>query len=240
MRKYTIFIFLLLFAIVSYSQVDSTKWNQTDKKGNKQGKWRKYYENGKLKYTGEFKDDQPTGTFTYYFIKGKKKAVMKYLKPGYCMVDMYYESGSLHATGYYKNKVKDSLWIYFSPRKTKLSREYYKDGKKEGKWYVFYDSGPVYEITHYKNDIKHGKFIQYFLNGKVKVEYNYQNGLIVGEYISNYPNGRIRIKGRYINSMKTGAWMFYDDTGRLNKVEIYENNKLIKTVEHQPPKDKLE
>ncbi|GAH37310.1 unnamed protein product, partial [marine sediment metagenome] len=56
-------LFLLtaqIFAQVPLSDKD-TLLNQVDKNGLKQGYWKKYYDNGNIKYEGYFKNDKPTG-----------------------------------------------------------------------------------------------------------------------------------------------------------------------------------
>ncbi len=55
--------------------------NQTDSKGRKQGPWRKL-ERGVLKYEGQFRDDKPVGTFTYYYDNKSIKAVSHFESGG--------------------------------------------------------------------------------------------------------------------------------------------------------------
>ena len=67
MRLIALFFFALPFTVLA--QV-----NQVDSKGRKQGNWEKKYENGNLRFTGQFKNDVPVGTFVYYYENQIKKA----------------------------------------------------------------------------------------------------------------------------------------------------------------------
>jgi antitoxin component YwqK of YwqJK toxin-antitoxin module len=66
---------VVLLAISAGSLFSQISVNQTDKKGKKQGLWRKNYDDGIIRYEGSFKDDQPDGIFRYYNELGKIKMV---------------------------------------------------------------------------------------------------------------------------------------------------------------------
>jgi hypothetical protein len=38
-------------------------YNKTDNQGRRQGKWIDFHDNGKIRYTGEFKNNEPIGEF---------------------------------------------------------------------------------------------------------------------------------------------------------------------------------
>ena len=58
-----ILFFLLLIPFLSLSQTI----NEVDTKGLKQGVWKKMHTNGNLRYSGQFKNDNPSGIFLYYY-----------------------------------------------------------------------------------------------------------------------------------------------------------------------------
>ena len=66
MRK---LFFLILIPFFSFSQ----SFNQIDISGKRQGDWKKYHNNGKLRYKGQFIDDIPSGIFKYYYDTGELK-----------------------------------------------------------------------------------------------------------------------------------------------------------------------
>ncbi|RNI30563.1 hypothetical protein EFB08_04735 [Rufibacter latericius] len=62
----------LLVPFSSQAIIWPWKWNQVNKLGNRQGKWRAFYEHkpGQLMYSGRFKDGQERGTWKTYSEKG--------------------------------------------------------------------------------------------------------------------------------------------------------------------------
>ena len=70
---------LMALILVFTSGLSIAQLNQTDSKGRKQGEWAKTYPKSRVyQYKGQFKDDKPIGTFTYYYESGKVKAVIKH------------------------------------------------------------------------------------------------------------------------------------------------------------------
>ena len=72
----------LLFATEALAQPgpDTSQWpdgrpgadfNVTDANGLKQGRWIRVYPNGKLYYSGSFRDGRPVGHFTFFRETGK-------------------------------------------------------------------------------------------------------------------------------------------------------------------------
>ena len=58
-------LILLLFCIPFFTFSQSI--NNVDINGNKQGIWGKTYNNGLIRYKGQFKDNKPQGLFFYYY-----------------------------------------------------------------------------------------------------------------------------------------------------------------------------
>ena len=69
-------IFFLIAGLLSAATAFSI--NEVDSKGRKQGVWKKPYGNGYFMYEGEFKDDQPVGTFKRYYEDGVLKSIQQY------------------------------------------------------------------------------------------------------------------------------------------------------------------
>ena len=60
---------------------------------------------------------------------------------------------------------------------------------------------------------------------------NYKAGKWNGTWVDyNSANGKINSKGKYRNNSKQGKWMTWDMYGILNKVEIFDDGKLIKEI----------
>jgi antitoxin component YwqK of YwqJK toxin-antitoxin module len=50
-------------------------------------------------------------------------------------------------------------------------------------------------------------------------------------------NGRLYSMGNFMEGMKEGMWEYFDDEGKLNKIQVFENDILIKCEGKCPEKD---
>ncbi len=204
----------LLLIVINLSAQDINKVNSL---GQKSGKWAKTYDNGKLKYEGQFNNGIPTGTFTYYFKTGEKRAQNIYSDNGKIADNItYYKNGFKMAEGQYINQKKEGLWKYFIDEEGNkmVSTENYLHGELNGECITYYpDSCNPAEIVYYKEGVKNGKLIKYFPDGKLMTTSYYKNGQPDGEFIHYHPNGQIQIKGIYKNGEQFGEWKYYDEDG---------------------------
>ena len=170
-------IFFLLISIFSFAQ------NSTDELGRKQGKWSQKYDNGGLRYDGNFVDDKPTGIFLYYTKSGLLKANLEYFNEGEsASARLYHSNRKVKAVGLYQNEQKEQLWKYYDFRENLIREENYKNGKLEGQTTLYYTDGNVLEKSNYVADKKEGKSTQYYRNGQLKVSANYIGGKLDGIY----------------------------------------------------------
>lgn len=110
-----------------------TRKNQIDVNGLKQGYWEKFYPNGIIQYSGTFKNNVPIGIFKRYNQDGDLVAEMSYLENSdKVYTKFYYPGEKLRAEGYYINKQKDSVWIYYSEEGFKINEVPYVNDKKHG------------------------------------------------------------------------------------------------------------
>lgn len=219
------FFFMVIFAT---GQESNDTVNQLDKKGMKQGYWKKYNESGLLKYEGYFVDDQPDGSFTYYYPDEKVKARSEFSQAGtYVKTTTYHYSGNVMTDGYYRNKEKDSLWTYYDINGTLLQEEFYRNNKKYGSWKTFYDNGQVSEEITWENDKRNGIWKQYYADGAIKSQGNYLDDEKQGLIEFYYPNGRIEVTGTYEKSYRTGEWHYMDEQSRVIKIEYYSGDGTL-------------
>ncbi|CAN5355833.1 hypothetical protein BH09BAC5_BH09BAC5_12750 [soil metagenome] len=185
--------------------------NKTDDQGKKQGNWKKLDAKGTCIYIGQFKDDVPYGTFTYFDDQGKKMTEMNFVKGetiAYCK--MFSVTGKLQAQGKYINQKKDSVWTFFTEDGLFLSQEKYKNGKKEGKCETYFPgTKQLAEVKFYKNDLEDSTWIQYYADGKKKGEGAYKAGNYNGRAVWYFEDGQVNIIGNYVNGLKDGNWVYY-------------------------------
>lgn len=230
MRRSILAGLMLLIAAMAFPQeMTDSHINKSDNEGRKQGLWKVYDELGGLKYTGEYVDGKPVGTFTYYYPGGAVKALVVHDPDGLTIrVRNFHTNGKLMAEGKYLNQKKDSTWLYYSEEDGTLSaEELYSHTLREGVWKTFYPEGQVAEEMIYRNDIKEGPWTRYFTDGKVKMKATYINDKLEGQYIIYNLDGMVQVSGFYKNSEKDGTWVFFLDSGEMDKKEVYENGKLI-------------
>lgn len=215
-------LFLLVFVVSAQQET-----NKTDAKGFKQGLWHKKDTNGKLIYSGFFKENIPDGEFIYYDSLGKIKARTIFSDNGLKAHTCFFEKGFKVSEGLYLNEKKHGEWKYFNQDSVIISIENYIDGSPEGKWQTFYGNGALLEETTYANGVKNGPWLQYFYDGPIKTKANYINDKLEGLATFYHPNGAIFISGPYKNNLKDGIWMHLNKEGVAEKREIWNTGFLV-------------
>jgi antitoxin component YwqK of YwqJK toxin-antitoxin module len=214
MRKINLLFYLLFFSCGLFAQ------NQIDAKGKKQGYWQKTFPNSKaVDYIGQFKDDQPIGTFIYYFPSGKKKAQITYISSNTTYTIMYHENEVMLAQGKFVNKLKDSTWNYYTITGSLNSIENYKLGVLHGEKIVYYskinEAGKIQiaQKMNYNEGKLNGTQYDYFDNGVIWRQNTYVNGIKTGTWLTYNPYGKIILKDNYEKDYKNGWCYAYDDDG---------------------------
>lgn len=108
---------ILLFSIFFIAPlfVFTQSQNQIDAQGQKQGRWVKAYNNGKVRYIGQFRDDRPYGEFNYYYESGALQTITNFSDDGIiAQTKTFHENGTPMATGNYIRQKKEGLWRYYS------------------------------------------------------------------------------------------------------------------------------
>jgi len=129
---------------------------------------------------------------------------------------MYYLSGELKGTGFYKDNVKSGEWnFYYVTGKIEQKGKYNKNGLPTGEWKWFYD------------------------NGNIRIEENYKSGKREGYFKEYLPDGKLITSGEYSDDLKEGLWYYeianYKEKGiyrmgepdSLWKAHYVSNNQLL-------------
>ena len=218
-----------LFFITVYSQAQTNGGtNLIDAKGRKQGVWRKYYSNNRLRFTGKFINNHPVDTFKFYYESGKLKGLKIYsektkLVPSF----MFYEDSTLMMKGFYRDTIKDSTWIYYVS-KVPIYIVSYKNGKKNGVAKTFNREGKILEEITWKNDLKEGPWNRFHPDGKLYIKSFYQKNKINGIFQAFNGEGTLLISGIYKDNLKNNLWIYYTDKGQIGKRDFYINGTLVK------------
>ncbi|MGP1515212.1 MAG: toxin-antitoxin system YwqK family antitoxin [Bacteroidales bacterium] len=201
--------------------------NQVDDKGRKQGEWIKKDSKGKIIYKGQFKDDYPVDTFYYYDKRGRLELKNYFSENGqktHCQ--FIYPNGKIKAEGYYINKKKEGLWIYYTEKGIKITEENYKNNLKDGQEKKWETKGKdIIEVTNYKKGVKDGEYFQTLYGDGYFITY-YKDDKLEGDYKEYYPDKNLKIKGQFVKGDKQGRWEVYDMTGTCIQKLFYENNEF--------------
>lgn len=229
-----------LILVLLTGSVFAQSYNKTDAQGRKQGPWKKTYPKmTTLEYEGQFKDDKPVGTFTYYYESGKKKAIITHdEKTGRSAAVMYHEEGTILAKGIYRSQLKDSVWNYYGPSGRLSKKETYLKDKLNGKTTIYYVSEDPEDrrelpakVTNYVNGVMEGEVIEYFESGTIKSKGTYVKGAKEGVYTINHPDGKKMIVERYKNGERHGWCATYDQTGKETGKKYYYYGRLLEGKE---------
>jgi len=136
-----LFIFVFCINVNLFSQ---NPVNQTDSKGLKTGYWIHYSSDEKTKLEeGTYVDDKKDGAWKAYFPDGKIKHEITYNKGkaiGY--VKMYYANGTLREEGTWKETCWVGNYRYYYPNgQAAYVWHYNNQGKREGEQKYFYENG---------------------------------------------------------------------------------------------------
>jgi antitoxin component YwqK of YwqJK toxin-antitoxin module len=220
------FFWLLLFCALS-SSAQPTK-NQRDAQGRKQGYWEAVDREGKLVYSGTFKDDKPVGEMKRYHPKGGVRVIMLHKENSTKAYSRFFwQNGELAAEGNYIGNKRDSLWTFYSYHTHKLSyQQMYENGMRNGKSQSFYATGSINEELSWVNDRKEGDWRQFFESGQLKMTATYRNNQLEGDYTVYYPDGKKETAGQYRNGLPDGDWTYYNPNGNVATVVAYKNGKI--------------
>lgn len=222
----TLITLVLLFTGI-HSLLAQGEINQHDDQGRKFGPWEARYPGGQPRYSGQFKNDRPVGTFHYFYENGALRATNVFSNNGLkAYHNQFTEEGTLIAEGMYFDQKKDSIWLIYSDVDgVLLSEERYKNDLLDGMKRIYYPgTNQIAEETYYSAGLKNGKSIKYFEDGKLMLESAYVNDELDGAFTLYHANGAKRTQGNFKEGLKTGKWVIYDEDGVEISVDSYKEN----------------
>jgi len=196
--------------------------------GKRQGDYIKYYENGKEKATGKYKNNKKDGYWKEYGKSGKLNNKGRYVlgkKEGFW--EFYYNRYAkygLSSNGNYANAKREGRWRFFNLDGTQSKIVVYQNGDrietiKDGKNYII-GNGYITGENHYKN------------NRLIKtVKYIIENNKNVGE--ETWINGILKETNRYYTSSNTAqnASAGHNSTSKRDIIyKIHFKNKCRKEI----------
>ncbi len=172
--------------------------NRYDKEGNKQGVWKEFFDDGKVKWEGKYAGGKLDGVVKEYNQKGGLKQLEKF--------DM----------GIADEKSEDiqffELTKQIRPDGSMLVGGF-TDGKKQGVFRAYDSLGNLMMTYSYKNDIKTAEGMIDSLGNKI------------GEWLYFYETGELMVKGMFVNGIREKEWLFYYKDGTLQQKGNYSAGK---------------
>lgn len=183
---------------------------------------KEYYDNGKLKSAGSFKNDVPVGQHTTYTKTGKILESKKYSSTGWVLSKgimdkrgkrqgewtYFYKSGKVKSVGSYKNGRRIGDWTFYHENgKNEQIGKYDKRGKPEGLWMWYHDNGNVLREEEFDRGIENGRLIEYSRDGTIVSKGTYVDGLKEDAWY--YDVGDEIQEGSYKADLKDGVWKHY-------------------------------
>lgn len=189
-----------------YEQVNSIK----------NGSYKSYFNDGKLKSEGTFLNDLYNGAWIYYYSNGNEMGRGSYIAGDGTDVS---EVSGLPRNG------RDGFWKFYNLNgKVKEEANYIK-GKLNGSFKEYNDFGDLILIEFYQNGLINGKQ-ERFNNQKIKIsEASFINGIAEGEEKIYYDSGKLKIQRSYKQGKLDGVAKGYFENGKMSSEENYKNGK---------------
>jgi antitoxin component YwqK of YwqJK toxin-antitoxin module len=187
-----------------------------NEKGNKEGTWYNWYENGTVRSIADYVDDVLEGPFVNYHANGNMQdscVMRKGLRQGPACG--YYPAGGPSSC----KMAKDDLWngpVADHYPCGAISWSYTLVNEKlEGPIKQLHPDGSVQFEGTYTNDLRTGTFTEYHPNGKKADEYSFVAGALDGPFTEWHSNGKEKQKGTMQKGRVFGERTEYDAWGTL-------------------------
>jgi antitoxin component YwqK of YwqJK toxin-antitoxin module len=167
-----------------------------DEGGNRNGRWKDLYPDGKTQAEGQYTDNRRSGAWKFYNPAGK-----------------------LEQTGSFNNGRPDGLWRWYYENGSLLREEEYFQGQRDGNFTEYSMTGDIISQGQYTDGEKNGDWK--YKSGDNTEEGKYVVGLRDGVWRSYYPDGRIRFKGNFIQGNPDGQQTYYYENGRVKEEQYY-------------------
>jgi uncharacterized protein len=187
-----------------------------------------YYEDGRIKIMGSYRNDLPDGIRREYDPSGKiergyifRNGTMiaegivdeKGLRQG--KFTEYFENGRIMAEGRYVDSRPVGFWkYYYQDGNLEQEGEFDNRGLHIGQWTWYYPNGNTWKIENYENGLLEGEYVEYDILGKIIAKGNYFDGEETGKWF--WEIGDVREDGYFVEGMYSGEWKTTDlETGKL-------------------------
>lgn len=208
-----------------------------DEAGNRNGKWKDLYANGKVQAEGQYTESRRTGQWKFYNASEKIEQTGSYNngRPD-GLWNWYYETGTILKEEEYFQGQRDGLSTEYSPTGEIIAQGQYSDGEKNGEWKFKW--GGFSEAGKFITGLRDGAWKSYYDTGKLKFKGSYVQGNPDGQQIYFYENGKTKEEQYYQMGIRQKTWKKFSEEGipvlsitYKDDVEISINGVKIKLPE---------
>lgn len=208
-----------------------------DEAGNRNGRWKELFEDGKIRAEGQYTANRKTGTWKFYAPEGKVEQTGAYNNDRPDGIwKWYYDTGQLLREEEYFQGRRDGIYTEYSPAGEIIAQGQFTDDEKNGDWK--YKAGDNTEEGKYLIGLRDGQWKSYFPDGKLRYKGNYIQGNPDGTHSYYFENGRPKEEQYFKMGIREKTWKKYDEEGNQlltigyrNDVEVNINGVKIKLPE---------
>jgi len=195
--------------------------------GLRQGLWKEFYTDGKLKATGLYTDDKRQGIWKFYYVNGQLEQMGKYVNGNPDSTwKWYYLNGNLLREENFYNALPDGNYTEYDLNGKIISAGEYIDGKKEGFW--MHETGGFREEGDYSEDLRTGMWKSFYPDGESAFEGKFVDDLPNGGHRWWWPNGQMKEESVFVMGRKSGETKKYTSDGLLLISIEYKAGKEVK------------
>lgn len=185
-------------------------------KGERDGSWKEYYDDGKLRAQGKYNKDVREGDWKFYHENGATEQEGTYVK-GKPEGDWrwYYPGGEMLREETYYNGLLDGLMTEYDEAGGVITKGEYIEGKEEGNWY--FRLGDSETEGTYADGMRNGLWKIYDLQMGQKKVLRFEGRFIEdnphGKHTYYWDNENKKEEGEYTMGRKEGDWVYYNYDG---------------------------
>lgn len=217
---------------------DGKPINQYDSKGNKQGVWEYYRDNGKLASKGNYIDGVEQGYWEYYNENGGISGKGNLINGSWNGVwEFYLIDGRLRSKGEYKNGAPNGSWESYGVNGDIVGKYVYKNGNLVKNLPINESEQPkkkkLFTPKGLSND-ENNRFLKLNKNQPVKIidgkeirinQYD-SEGNKQGYWEKYYNDGNLSSRGVYVNNRREGYWEEYGPKGQFLSRNEWNNGEM--------------
>jgi uncharacterized protein len=197
-----------------------------DESGNRNGKWKDLFVNGKIQDEGQFTDNKRSGQWKFYNALGKVEQTGSYNqgRPDGSW-KWYYDDGVLLKEEEYFQGQRDGQSTEYSEKGEIIAQGEYTDGERNGDWK--FKAGDYLEEGKYIIGLKDGIWKAYYENESLQFKGNFVQGNPDGMQTFYFENGKIKEEQYFQMGIREKIWKKFNEDGTPEVIIAYRNDTEV-------------